>query len=35
MVSGSPQDREDHLLQLTATLAIGGPIALALISWAS
>jgi signal transduction histidine kinase len=34
MVGGSLQDREDHLLQLTATLAIGGPIALALISWA-
>jgi two-component system, OmpR family, sensor kinase len=34
MVGGSLQDREDHLLQLAATLAIGGPIALALISWA-
>ena len=34
MVGGSLQDRADHLLQLAATLAIGGPIALALISWA-
>jgi len=34
MVGGSLQDREDHLLQLAATLAIGGPIALAIISWA-
>jgi signal transduction histidine kinase len=34
MVGGSLQDRADHLLQLAATLAIGGPIALAVISWA-
>lgn len=34
MVGGSLQDRKDQLLQLAATLAIGGPIALVLISWA-
>jgi heavy metal sensor kinase len=34
IVGASLQDRQDQLLQLAATLAIGGPIALALISWA-
>jgi two-component system OmpR family sensor kinase len=34
MVGSSLQDRRDQLLQLAATLAIGGPIALALISLA-
>jgi two-component system, OmpR family, sensor kinase len=34
IVGASLQDRADQLLQLAATLAIGGPIALALISWA-
>jgi two-component system OmpR family sensor kinase len=34
MVGGSLQDREDQLLQLAATLSIGGPVALAVISWA-
>ncbi|MDP9301511.1 MAG: ATP-binding protein [Actinomycetota bacterium] len=33
MVGGSLQDRRDHLLQLAATLAVGGPIALLVISW--
>jgi two-component system, OmpR family, sensor kinase len=35
LVGSSLQDRRDEMLQLAATLAIGGPIALALISWAA
>jgi two-component system OmpR family sensor kinase len=34
LVGSSLQDRRDQLLQLAATLAIGGPITLAVISWA-
>ncbi|MDP9327818.1 MAG: cell wall metabolism sensor histidine kinase WalK, partial [Actinomycetota bacterium] len=34
LVGSSLQDRRDQLLQLGATLAIGGPIALVVISWA-
>jgi two-component system, OmpR family, sensor kinase len=34
MVGSSLQDRRDEMLQLGATLAIGGPVALAIISWA-
>jgi two-component system, OmpR family, sensor kinase len=34
LVGPSLQDRRDELLQLAATLAIGGPIALLVISWA-
>src|SRR5207245_4122091 len=34
MVGSSLQDRRDQLLQLAATLAVGGPVALALISLA-
>ncbi len=34
IVGGSLQDRRDQLLQLAATLALGGPIALVMISWA-
>ena len=34
LVGSSLQDRRDELLQLAATLAIGGPIALAVICWA-
>ena len=34
MVGSSLQDRKDRLVQLAATLAIGGPIALIVISWA-
>ena len=34
LVGSSLEDRRDQLLQLAATLAIGGPVALAVISWA-
>src|SRR5205085_8701108 len=35
VIEGSSlQDRRDQMLQLAATLAIGGPVALALMSWA-
>jgi two-component system OmpR family sensor kinase len=34
LVGSSLQDRRDEMLQLAATLAIGGPVALTVISWA-